>query len=135
MSLLIKGITKISELEIDADKNWQGKGISNIKEIAEAMAIGHTAQFNGTRLLKLLPGIDQNVLTSQGAGKLVIWSSPGSYFHRFFPVTIDLSHAQAIVEAAKSHEKAISLATSHKQAYLDAPADYIKRLTPAVALA
>ncbi|GAJ23279.1 unnamed protein product, partial [marine sediment metagenome] len=43
MSLLLKGITKISELEIDADKDWDGKGISNIKEIAEAMATGHIA--------------------------------------------------------------------------------------------
>ncbi|MBA7627649.1 hypothetical protein ES703_35116 [subsurface metagenome] len=128
------GWNKISRVRVDVDKDWKGKGISNIKEIAEAMATGHTTQFDGARLIKLVPGIDQNVLTSQGAGKLVIWSSPGSYFHRFFPVTIDLSHAQAIVAAAKSHEKAISLATSHKQAYGDAPADYIKRLTPAVVL-
>jgi hypothetical protein len=132
-------IPTLSELLIDVDKEWvdeagQPRGISNIKEIAEAMATGHTMQHNGTKLVKLLPGIDQNVLTSQGPGKLVIWASPGSYFHRFFPVTIDLSHAQAIVEAAKSHEKAISLATSHKQAYGDAPADYIKRLTPTIAL-
>jgi len=125
-------IPTLSELLIDADKDWQGKGISNIKEIAEAMATGHTAQFDGARLLKLLPGIDQNVLTSQGPGKLVVWASPGSYFHRFFPVTIDLSHAQAIVEAAQSHNENAPMATSHVQNYLDDVAHYIKRLTPAI---
>ena len=37
MSLLTKaGITKLSELQVDADKNWQGCGISNLKELAPA---------------------------------------------------------------------------------------------------
>ncbi len=134
MSLLLKGITKISELEIDADKDWDGKGISNIKEIAEAMATGHIAQFNGTRLAKLLAGIENNVLTSQGPGKLVIWATPGSYFARYLPVTIDLSHAEAIVTPDKSYDKDAPLTTWNRQNCGDAPADYIKRLTPSVAL-
>ncbi|MBA7645510.1 hypothetical protein ES703_53268 [subsurface metagenome] len=135
MSLLLKGITKISELEIDADKDWQGKGISNIKEIAEAMATGQIAQFDGTRLAKLLAGIENNVLTSQGLGHLVVWATPGSYFARYLPVTIDLSHALAIVVPDKTWSKECLLPTEHEQNYLDAPADYIKRLTPAIALA
>ncbi|MBA7556809.1 hypothetical protein ES705_49529 [subsurface metagenome] len=136
MSLLVKGgISKLSELGIDADKDWQVKGISNIKEIAEAMAIGHIAQHDGTKLVTLPPGVANTVLTSQGVGHLVVWMPGGTYLHRYFPVSIDLSYALAIVEAAKSHEKAILLATSHKQAYGDAPADMIKRLTPAIALA
>ncbi|MBA7708076.1 hypothetical protein ES703_116963 [subsurface metagenome] len=134
MSLLLKGITKISELEIDADKDWQGKGISNIKEIAEAMAIGHITQHNGTKLVKLPPGASSLVLTSQGPGKVVVWAPGGTYFNRFFPVTIDLSHALAKVTPDKSYDKDAPLTTWNRQAYGDAPADYIKRLTPSVAL-
>jgi len=134
MSLLLKGITKISELEIDADKDWQGKGISNIKEIAEAMAIGHIAQFGGTRLIKWPPGVAHMVLTSQGAGKLVIWAPGGTYLNRYFPVSLDLEDAEAIVGVGQSHNENAPIASSHVQAYGDAPADYIRRLTPAIAL-
>ncbi|MBA7666628.1 hypothetical protein ES703_74709 [subsurface metagenome] len=36
MSLLLKaGITKLSQLTIDADKDWDGKGITNLKELAD----------------------------------------------------------------------------------------------------
>jgi len=130
-------IPTLSELLIDIDKEWvdengQPRGISNIKEIAEAMAIGHTIQHNGTKLIKLLPGIDTYVLTSQGLGKLVIWTPGGSYFERFLPVTIDLSHALAIVTVDQSHNKYAPLTTWNRQNCGDAPADYIKRLTPAI---
>ncbi|GAI90789.1 unnamed protein product, partial [marine sediment metagenome] len=104
-------IPKLSELLIDAYKEWvdengQPRGISNIKEIAEAMAIGHTIQHNGAKLVKLLPGIDQNVLTSQGPGHLVVWGPGGSYFHRYFPVTIDLTHSAEIF--APDYEKLLA---------------------------
>ncbi|GAI67373.1 unnamed protein product, partial [marine sediment metagenome] len=94
-------IPTLSELLIDVDKEWvdedeQPRGISNIKEIAEAMAIGHITQRNGTKLIKLPPGASSLVLTSQGPGKLVVWAPGGTYFHRFFPVTIDLAHSAEI---------------------------------------
>ena len=40
MSVLVraKGITKLSQLQIDVDKDWQGKGMTNVKHIAEGMA-------------------------------------------------------------------------------------------------
>ena len=57
MSLLLKGgISKLSELEIDADKDWQTKGISNIREIVQGMGIGDAVQHDGARLVKLSPG-------------------------------------------------------------------------------
>lgn len=86
------GWNKISRVRVDVDKDWKGKGISNIKEIAEAMNTGHIAQFDGIRLLKLPPSLENYVLTSQGPGHLVVWASPGSYFHRYFPVTMDINH-------------------------------------------
>ncbi|GAI71617.1 unnamed protein product, partial [marine sediment metagenome] len=94
-------IPTLSELLINVDKEWvdqdgQPRGISNIKEIAEAMAIGHISQRNGTKLIKLAPGASSLVLTSQGPGHLVVWAPGGTYFHRYFPVTIDLAHSAAL---------------------------------------
>ena len=132
-------IPLLSKLRIDVDKEWVGedgqpRGISNIKEIAEAMAIGHIAQSGSSKLIKLLPGIENYVLTSQGLGHLVVWASPGSYFHRFFPVTIELEHAEQIVTVDQIYNKNAPITSEHKQAYLDAPGDMIKRLTPTIAL-
>ena len=136
MSLLLKaGISRLSELEIDADKDWQTKGISNIKEIVLGMAIGDVVQHNGTRLVKLSPGQAHHVLTSEGPGKLVVWAPGGTYFFRYFPVTVYLTHSGAKVSPDKSHSKSISMSSWNRQAYEDAPADYIKRLTPSIALA
>lgn len=72
-----KGISKLSELMIDADKDWQGKGISNIKELAAGMAIGDMLIYDGTRIIKLQPGPVGRVLTSQGPGALPIWAPGG----------------------------------------------------------
>ena len=72
--LLIKlpgGITKLSELEIDADKDWQGFGISNIKEVAAAMAKGDLPI--GGSMDKLTPGTAGEPLTSAGAGNTPTW--------------------------------------------------------------
>jgi hypothetical protein len=136
MSLLIKaGISKLSELEIDADKDWQTKGISNIKEIVQGMSIGDVAQHDGATLVKLSPGQAHHVLTSEGPGKLVVWAPGGTYFYRYFPVTVYLTHSQAKVSPDKSHGKNIAVSTWNRQAHADAPADFIKRLTPSIALA
>jgi hypothetical protein len=113
MSLLLKGgISKLSELEIDADKDWQGWGISNIKEVAAGMAIGHILQHNGVKLVKLLPGTANYVLTSEGPGKLVTWAPGGTYYERYFPVSIESAHAEGVVTPIailKSAPIAISL--------------------------
>jgi len=86
-----QGISKLSQLEIDADKDWKVKGISNIKEIAAGMTIGDIVQHDGTEIVLLMPGLDGYVLTSQGPGKLVTWTPGGTYFQRYLPVTIGLS--------------------------------------------
>jgi len=97
MSLLLKGgISKLSELEIDADKDWQVKGISNIKEVAAAMAIGHIDQHDGAKLVTLPPGVANTVLTSQGPGKLVIWAPGGAYFYRYYPVQVESEHSAGL---------------------------------------
>ena len=57
------GITKLSELTIDADKDWQQKGITNIKEIASSMAQGDMV-FKGLKSTNLI----QRLAASYGVG-------------------------------------------------------------------
>jgi hypothetical protein len=81
MSLLIKvgagtaGITKLSELEIDTDKDWQAKGITNLKAVAEAMAHGDIV-YRGDGVLEKLTadaGKGYNFLRSRGPDLPPVW--------------------------------------------------------------
>ena len=74
MSLLIKaGISKLSELEIDADKDWQGKGITNVKEMASAMGHGDlVVKTTSTPILIKLPpfyGVGAHFLHTKSIGQ------------------------------------------------------------------
>jgi hypothetical protein len=136
MSLLLKGgITKLSELEIDTDKNWQSRGITNLGGVAAGMAVGHVVQRNGGKLQTLAPGPAHTVLTSEGPGHLVVWAPGGTYFERYLPVTVDLEHDEGLVAPDSSREITAAIASSFARTHGDAPGDMIKRLTPALALA
>jgi len=75
MSLLIQGgITRLSELNIDADKDWQAMGISNIKELALAMDKGDMLFFDGAGVVLITPGAAGTRLTTQGVGADPTWS-------------------------------------------------------------
>jgi len=136
VSLLVKGgITSLSELIIDADKDWQAKGITNIKEIAASMAKGDLAvRGNTSVLVKLVPGGIGLVLTSAGPLHIPTWQ-PGAALEFYLPVPIDLSHAEAIVPVDQSHNENAPLASEHVQAHADAPADFIRRLDRSLAIA
>lgn len=135
MSLLTKGgITRLSELIIDADKNWQARGISNIEEVAAGMQKGDLAVRGAAVLQRLQPSTIGYVLTSAGPLHIPSWQpAPGPLLY-YFPAPIGLSHAEAIALVNQSYNKNAPLTREYKQAYLDAPADMIKRLTPAIAL-
>lgn len=60
------GVSKLSQLNIDADKVWMDKGISSIKEIALGMTKGDIVYHDGTRLVKLSPGPNTSELITQG---------------------------------------------------------------------
>ena len=135
MSLLLKGgISKLSELEIDTDKNWQSRGITNLGGVAAGMAVGHVVQQNGSILQTLSPGPAHTVLTSEGTGHLVAWAPGGTYFDRFLPVSIGLEYGEGLITPDASKELMTAIASSFAKAYGDAPGDYIKRLAPALAL-
>ena len=71
------GITRLSQLIIDADKDWQGYGINNLKELAPGMSRGDVLQRGDSGVLeKLSPGSIGFELTSNGAGNEVEWKAP-----------------------------------------------------------
>jgi len=76
MSLLTRGIARLSQLEIDADKDWQGKGITNLEAVAhQAMAHGDIV-FRGANVLEKLTadaGKGYNFLRSRGPGLSPVW--------------------------------------------------------------
>lgn len=78
MSLLVipRTVALLSEMEIDADKDWQGFGITNLKELAAGMQTGDTIAYNGAGLVKLSPSSIGDELTSGGAGHATTWKAP-----------------------------------------------------------
>ena len=133
MSVLVLGggITKLSELDIDADKDWQARGISNIKQVASGMAVGHILQHNGSVLESLHPGPANYVLTSQGPGHLAVWGPGGLFFNRYFPVTVGLLKSSGSFAPDKTKAINMPLGTLIRK---DGDS-LVHRLTPAIALA
>ena len=80
MSLLVlpKTVGTLSALEIDVDKDWQGFGITNLKELVAGMQKGDVLVHDDTRIVKLTPTNSGDELTSGGAGHQTIWKAPPS---------------------------------------------------------
>ncbi len=71
------GISKLSELQIDADKDWVNHGVFNLKELAASMEKGDILQRGDTGILKKLsPGPISYELTSNGPGQELEWKAP-----------------------------------------------------------
>jgi hypothetical protein len=68
MSLLFKGVSRLSELEIDIDKDMGGFGLTNLKEVVAGMGVGDTIFHDGTGIQKLAPGMSSSVLATRGPG-------------------------------------------------------------------
>ena len=103
MSLLLKpqGVKRLSELEIDADKDWAGKGIANLKELALSMSQGDM-NFRGAVVIeKLAAGIAGQYLKTQGLNQPPVWDDiPGNRFERLLFLTLPYppSISVAVVE-------------------------------------
>jgi hypothetical protein len=76
--LLIKlGVTRLSQLAIDADKDWGGHGISNLKGLTIGMQRGDILQRGNSGVLEgLAPGPIGFEITSNGPGHEVEWQAP-----------------------------------------------------------
>jgi hypothetical protein len=77
VSLLTKGISRLSQLQIDLDKDWQAREITNLKAIAQAMGIGDIA-YRGNDVIEALnadAGKGYNFLKSRGPGLSPVWEN------------------------------------------------------------
>jgi hypothetical protein len=76
-ALLTKaGITRLSELIIDADKDWQGKIITNCGGAAAGMGKGDLLVHDGTVLVPVSPGSIGHEFTSNGHAFMPSWEPP-----------------------------------------------------------
>lgn len=98
------------------------------------MTKGDLAVHGGSIIQRLPPGGVSLVLTSAGALKLPVWM-PGAALEVWIPAVMEMTHGESLVTVDRLFNKNAPLVIEHKEAYLDAPADLIKRLTPAIALA
>ena len=111
MSLLIKkGITRLSQLLIDADKDWAGFGITDLEELAALMAYGDINYRGAAVLQRLAPGIAGQYLKTQGAGSPPLWDDiPGNRFERAF--FLGMAHPAISLAVAEDHSGGAFTAT------------------------
>lgn len=122
------GVDRLSQLIIDADKDWQTKGITNIKQVAALMSRGDLVVRDNSILVRIQAGPLNYVLTSTGPGKKPVWAPAGGALNYYFPVVLESAHTEAIVPIDHTHNEPAPFASSHYQAYVDDPADYLRRL-------
>lgn len=127
------GIRNLSELNIDANKDWAAMGISNIKELALGMTHGDLLVRGAAILQRFVPGIFGEVLTSSGPGVLPFWGPGGTYLDRYLPATLYLAYAAQKVTKDKTISKSSSLSSVHVGATGDDPANMIKMIAPTLA--
>jgi hypothetical protein len=75
MSLLIvaRGVAALSQIEIDSNKDWSSREISNIAAIAANMTQGDLVYY-GTALTRLAAGSSGHNLQCLGPGNNPRWS-------------------------------------------------------------
>lgn len=120
------GVSKISELEIDADKDWQARGITNLKEIAVGMSKGDLGVRGDSIILKLVPGTVTYVLTSAGPGNLPAWMPAPGPLEKWLPEWIELSHTESIKTVSHSLARPLAMTSAHAESYVDDPSKLIK---------
>ncbi len=75
MTLLIKpnAVSRLSQLSIDADKDWGGKAITNLKGLAASMTQGDLFFRGLASIQRLPPGVAGQFLITRGAGANPEW--------------------------------------------------------------
>lgn len=70
------GADKLSKVEIDCNKPWEGFGITSLKELAAGMAKGDMLVFDGTKLAIISPSSIGTQLMTHDFGNLPTWEYP-----------------------------------------------------------
>jgi hypothetical protein len=78
VTMLAKGISRLSELWIDADKDWNTKAIHNLKSATGAVTKGDTLQRQDL-ITVISPTNHGDELTSSGPGQPVAFKAPPSF--------------------------------------------------------
>lgn len=75
MTLLIKpnAVSRLSQLSIDADKDWGGRSITNLKGLAASMTQGDIFFRGLASIQRLPPGVAGQFLITRGAGANPEW--------------------------------------------------------------
>ena len=133
-NLLMKPVDRLSQLIIDADKDWNAKGITNILEAAAMMSKGDLIFRDDAVLARLQAGPPGYVLTSAGPGLAPTWAPAGGALRYYYPAVFRGIIAETVhVGPDLSLPVNARHATSHAQATGDDPADLIKQKSPALA--
>jgi hypothetical protein len=72
--LMVHSINNLSELTIDADKNWNAKEISHLASIVANMMQGDLVYYDGSTLARLPAGSPGHNLQCLGPGNNPRWS-------------------------------------------------------------
>lgn len=119
--------SRLSDITIDVDKDWQAKGITNIKQVAALMSKGDVVVKDTNILARIAAGPSGYVLTSQGAGQLPAWAPAGGALKYYFPVSVYSSKAALVVPVDRQvNVNPPSLGTSHDETT-------VPTLTPSIA--
>lgn len=118
MSLLIKGITRISELDIDADKDMTLHGLFNLKEVVALMLRGDIAVKDTSQLVVVPAGAADYVLTSTGQGKIPVWAPAGGGLKYYFPAIIGLTDAEAVIPVNQHYDRNAPLTSPYVAGYI-----------------
>ena len=102
MGGLFRRYRRLSRLIIDADKPWGAHGISNIKELAEAMAQGGILFRGASQIEKLAAGIPGQVLLTKGPNQNPVWGDVAGFAERLFYLTISGPPSISIATQAAS---------------------------------
>lgn len=67
---------RISKMEVDVDKSWDGMGIRRVKELAPGMIEGDLVARSGSVLTKISPGDPSTILTSDARFSIPEFTPP-----------------------------------------------------------
>ena len=73
---LVKGISRLSQLEIDAGKDWGEKGIANIAHMVGGMQKGDLLMRGAAGIVVVSPNSIGNILTANGPLADVSFQAP-----------------------------------------------------------
>lgn len=115
----LQGVSALSQLTIDADKDWQTRGITNLKELAAAMAFGDLVARGPAGILVRIPaGAPSLFLTGAGAA-LPYWGPGGLYLNRYIPASLYSAWGTVVVIPDHTYNKNAPLTSSYVANYDD----------------